>query len=585
MGGPSRPAPAPAATEEVHSEVPSCGSTEVALAQALTHLCCLAREGKGRQPQRLTAAHGLLQACMAAGPEVEATAQAALRVLWSELKRLRKSVGRAGLLKDLLELQRCTLEHARVAHAMTLGKRVVRRQQKRSTEDSEVDRCGDQSTTASPSGKNTPFRKRLRVRSPGLPLDLTLGGEDSSNQAESRRCLEDTVPDGAASMEAEPLRDRGSEPGAVSPVEIDSTSASEEEERLLSQQSTSTAPGDFHECSGLEETVEGQPTTNQCPVAAPLLAPTPSIPAIARIKEAALPVSPPASLDELRKNCFAFRASGSAMHLCTQLCYFREFEAARRLRALEDRAAAAPASVPRARMRGITARLALSQQPPYWCVVMHRADGAVLGPPRQAWQELLHCSQPEEDKASSQEEDLTGRWSFNPEGSEAPCSPFGLIEELLAGNPWQLLATCFLLNKTPRAMVDRVLPDFLSLCPGPKEILQVMPEALHKTFAPLGLHRKRARMLRQFSLEYLAALEETQGGAIPTEQIRRMHGVGKYASDAYTMFVLGKVAEVQPTDVYLRWYREAVLASRCQDVGDNVCTESLVVSSRGQSEN
>lgn len=128
-------------------------------------------------------------------------------------------------------------------------------------------------------------------------------------------------------------------------------------------------------------------------------------------------------------------------------------------------------------------------------------------------------------------------------------------------------------------MVDRVLPDFLGLCPGPREILQVMPEVLHNIFAPLGLHRKRARMLRRFSLEYLLALEEAQGAAIPTDRIRRLHGVGKYASDAYSMFVLGKVEEVLPTDTYLRWYREAVLASLRRDTDNDACTKSWASSS------
>ncbi|CAJ1333578.1 unnamed protein product, partial [Effrenium voratum] len=132
-------------------------------------------------------------------------------------------------------------------------------------------------------------------------------------------------------------------------------------------------------------------------------------------------------------------------------------------------------------------------------------------------------------------------------------SPFGLIEELL-DDPWQLLTTCFLLNKTGRAVVDRVLPEFLSICPGPQQLLDTSPEILHRLFLPLGLHRKRARMLRRFSEEYLAAFSEAEAGSfIPIEQVRRFHGVGKYASDAYELFVLKNVRTVRPTDMYLRW--------------------------------
>eukprot|EP00435_Cladocopium_sp_Y103_P031350 s1240_g7.t3 len=70
-------------------------------------------------------------------------------------------------------------------------------------------------------------------------------------------------------------------------------------------------------------------------------------------------------------------------HLCSELCYFREFEAARQLRALQDRAQAAQLPWP-----SWTARLALSQRAPYWCVVFHEASGAVLGSHRCAYQRL-----------------------------------------------------------------------------------------------------------------------------------------------------------------------------------------------------
>ncbi|CAK9081606.1 Methyl-CpG-binding domain protein 4-like protein (Protein MBD4-like), partial [Durusdinium trenchii] len=138
-------------------------------------------------------------------------------------------------------------------------------------------------------------------------------------------------------------------------------------------------------------------------------------------------------------------------------------------------------------------------------------------------------------------------------------SPFGLIEELLAEKPWQLLTTCVLLNKTGRAVVDRMLPEFLQICPGPHELLETAPEVLHRLFQSLGLHRKRARMLRRFSEEFIEAAESAQGEKIPLDQVQRFHGVGKYASDAYEIFVLRRVSRVQPTDAYLRWYLEAAL--------------------------
>ncbi|CAK9081607.1 Ankyrin-3 (ANK-3) (Ankyrin-G), partial [Durusdinium trenchii] len=88
------------------------------------------------------------------------------------------------------------------------------------------------------------------------------------------------------------------------------------------------------------------------------------------------PDEAPSSLEQLRGRCALFR-QGHYRHLCSELCYFREFEAARQLRALQDRAMTT--GVP---WSWLTARLASSHRPPYWCVVFHEASGAVLGSSR-----------------------------------------------------------------------------------------------------------------------------------------------------------------------------------------------------------
>ncbi|CAE8632793.1 unnamed protein product [Polarella glacialis] len=265
---------------------------------------------------------------------------------------------------------------------------------------------------------------------------------------------------------------------------------------------------------------------------------------------------PPINLEDLRLQCAQYRESYSCFHVCEHLCYFREFEPARQLRSLEDRVAAA--GLPASRLDGLTARLALTQQHPYWCVIIHDAAGRVLGPSRQAWQ-LIQAGQAADCGGQSEARVSQPRWHFS---LTDMCSPFGLIEELLATNPWQLLATCFLLNKTSRVAVDNILPEFLGRCPGPIELIEAVPEDILRLLEPLGLGRKRARMLRRFSLEYLDALKQSVRKPLSSESVRQLHGVGKYASDAYDMFVLHETSTVQPTDNYLRWYSAAVKSSR-----------------------
>ncbi|CAJ1362597.1 unnamed protein product [Effrenium voratum] len=111
----------------------------------------------------------------------------------------------------------------------------------------------------------------------------------------------------------------------------------------------------------------------------------------------------PRSLEELRNRCPSRRLG--PRHLCPDLCYFREFEPARQLRVLQDRAEAAGLARPNA-----TARLAFSQRPPYWCVVFHDTSGAVLGSQRRAWQLLSQQSGHLETDSTWRLEVVDGAW-------------------------------------------------------------------------------------------------------------------------------------------------------------------------------
>merc|ERR1712048_106126 len=79
--------------------------------------------------------------------------------------------------------------------------------------------------------------------------------------------------------------------------------------------------------------------------------------------------------------------TGSCRHLCENLCYFREYEPARQLHALRERAASHPL---RPSLDGWTARIALTYRAPFWCVVLHDSAGAVRGSPKEAWEGVLN---------------------------------------------------------------------------------------------------------------------------------------------------------------------------------------------------
>ena len=130
---------------------------------------------------------------------------------------------------------------------------------------------------------------------------------------------------------------------------------------------------------------------------------------------------------------------------------------------------------------------------------------------------------------------------------EPPVSPYGLLEEDLYQDPWKLLIACMLLNKTSGKQVRSVIWNFFKLCPNPESAIETEISEIEKLIQPLGLFRKRAVALKRFSEEYMK--DDWQD---PSE----LYGIGKYASDAYKIFCLGKWKpdEVEPDDKDLQKY-------------------------------
>uniref|UniRef100_A0A7S4S475 HhH-GPD domain-containing protein n=1 Tax=Ditylum brightwellii TaxID=49249 RepID=A0A7S4S475_9STRA len=82
-------------------------------------------------------------------------------------------------------------------------------------------------------------------------------------------------------------------------------------------------------------------------------------------------------------------------------------------------------------------------------------------------------------------------------------SPFGLLEEIFTSDPWRLLLTTILLNKTSRSQVDPVLLAFFQLCPDAESAAKGDAEQISELITPLGLMHKRSRAIIRFSKEYL----------------------------------------------------------------------------------
>jgi hypothetical protein len=160
-------------------------------------------------------------------------------------------------------------------------------------------------------------------------------------------------------------------------------------------------------------------------------------------------------------------------------------------------------------------------------------------------------------------------------------SPLGLLEELFIDNPWKLLLSTILLNKTQRNQVDIALFSLLQRWPRVHSMARADWEEIREIISPLGLMNKRSKSIIRFSKEYidLVAMKEkslcapsnndvdgilyddatttkkdttTTTGTNSVEEYRltkkevlSLHQCGEYAWTAYQIFIRNELPVVE----------------------------------------
>lgn len=131
-------------------------------------------------------------------------------------------------------------------------------------------------------------------------------------------------------------------------------------------------------------------------------------------------------------------------------------------------------------------------------------------------------------------------------------SPYTLLQEELNADPWKIFVCCIFCNLTKRRSSEPYFWKVLEKWPDAHSLSQADKNELVDLIKPLGLSQRRANALKKMSLGYIQ--EDWKDD--PT----KLYGIGKYASDAYRIFVLNDWQDVQPTDGalinYVNWRRE-----------------------------
>lgn len=124
---------------------------------------------------------------------------------------------------------------------------------------------------------------------------------------------------------------------------------------------------------------------------------------------------------------------------------------------------------------------------------------------------------------------------------------FGLIQERYWPDGWKILVCCLCLNLTTRKQMEPVVDILFKRWPTPKDLASAPDDELEEMIKTLGMQKKRTQTLKRMSSEYLAG---------DWKNARELHGCGKYADDAYRIFMLGEWRAVEPKDHALTDYHE-----------------------------
>lgn len=108
---------------------------------------------------------------------------------------------------------------------------------------------------------------------------------------------------------------------------------------------------------------------------------------------------------------------------------------------------------------------------------------------------------------------------------------------------------CIFLNQTTRKQLDKVRIKFFEKYPNPQSVIDGDPQEIADMIRPLGFYNRRTKTIKKFSEDYLGEWED----------VNELHGIGKYASDSYQIFIKQNF-DIEPDDgalnKFMHWYKK-----------------------------
>lgn len=110
-----------------------------------------------------------------------------------------------------------------------------------------------------------------------------------------------------------------------------------------------------------------------------------------------------------------------------------------------------------------------------------------------------------------------------------------------------MLVACQLVNLTTWRVARPAFEHLLGVYRDAEHLRHATETELHWPLRPLGMWRRRAKIIPAFSSAWLRAPPVT------AQDVKGLPGCGKYASDSWAIFIDGRT-DVEPTDGKLIWY-------------------------------
>eukprot|EP00730_Choanoeca_flexa_P005721 TRINITY_DN12006_c0_g1_i2.p1 TRINITY_DN12006_c0_g1~~TRINITY_DN12006_c0_g1_i2.p1 ORF type:complete len:340 (+),score=61.53 TRINITY_DN12006_c0_g1_i2:60-1079(+) len=126
-------------------------------------------------------------------------------------------------------------------------------------------------------------------------------------------------------------------------------------------------------------------------------------------------------------------------------------------------------------------------------------------------------------------------------------SPYALMQERFAADPWYLLCSCILMSRVSSSAVkERCIGGFFTACPTPSAMLSCDPATLKPILHSLGLFPSRLEGLMDLTTKFLTMPSFRVG----LDKTIKVKGVGAFGVESYQLFCRDE--RIQPTDKNLR---------------------------------